>query len=167
MAPVQIQQDLGRAKNALQNYLIQKLLIPNVYLDAEWNGRHVDVLAIDRAGSGDVHAAYIVYQGTDVEGALDTVFANSPDHHFPHYLYSAVVNDGKFPISDRVVRKALADDGVGRVGILLVDLLNDPPTVDALLKAERFRSSKEIVQLADKFVATHTPNWQIPDEDRL
>jgi hypothetical protein len=164
-------QDFGRAKNALQDYFIRKLLIPKIYLDAEWNGKIVDVLAIDRAGVGDVHAAYIVYLGSDVENALETVLAQPRDHYMPHFLYSAVVNRGtdspRLVLPEQALQKSVAEDGVGRVGILYVDLNQEKEPVQVVLKAERFRSSKEIVALTDKFVAEHTPNWQIPDEDRL
>ncbi len=104
MSSIQMVHGLGRAKNAVQDYLIHKLLFPKVYLDAEFNGKKVDVLAIDREGTGDVHAVYIVYQGTDVDNALETVVANSiapppPARILPHFLYAAVVNNAPAPAS--------------------------------------------------------------------
>lgn len=172
MSSIQMVHGVGRAKNAVQEYLIHKLLFPKVYLDAEFNGKKVDVLAIDREGTGDVHAVYIVYQGTDVENALETVVANivapSPlARILPHFLYAAVVNNGpganKYVPSEQILQKSLAEDGVGRVGILYVDLTEDDPKfqVRVVLKAERFRSSKEIIELADRYVAEHTPNWEV------
>jgi len=163
---------LGRAKNAVQDYLTHKLLYPKIYLDAEFNGKKVDVLAIDREGTGDVHAVYVVYQGTDVENALETMVANivtppPPAKILPHFMYAAVVNNGpgasKYVPSEQIVQKSFAEDGVGRVGILYVDLCEDDPKfeVRVILKAERFRSSKEIVELADRFVAENPPNWEV------
>jgi hypothetical protein len=171
MMPIQMLHGLGRAKNAVQDYLIHKLLFPKVYLDTEFNGVNVDVLAIDRAGAGDVHAVKIVYQGADVENALETVIANirnpPPARIIPHFVYAAVVNDGpsatKFIPSEQIIQRSLAEDGVGRMGILYVDLTADEPKVEPILKAERFRSSKEIVELADRYVAEHTPNWEVRD----
>jgi hypothetical protein len=60
----------------------------------------------------------------------------------------------------------LAPDGIGRVGILYVDLSEDEARfqVRVLLKAERRRSSKEIFEIADQFMATHTPNWENREE---
>ena len=174
MSSIQMMHDLGRgrAKNAVQDYLIHKLLFPKIYLDAEFNGKKVDVLAIDREGTGDVHAVYIVYQGTNVENALETVVANivappPPAKILPHFLYAAVVNNGpgasKYVPSEQIIQRSFAEDGVGRMGILYVDLCDDDPKfqVRVILKAERFRSSKEIVELADRFVAEHTANWEI------
>ena len=166
-------QDLGRAKNALQDYLIRKLLIPKVYLDAEWNGIPVDVLAIDRAGVGDVHAVKIVPpQGRFIEdGAVvligrlvfDSIngFKSLPSH----YRYIAVVSDDpstrRFDPADLVIQESFAEDGVGRVGVLYVDLSENDPSIRVILKPERFRSSREIIDLADRYVAEHTANWEI------
>lgn len=172
MTEVQERQQRGRAMNAVQEFLVHRLLFPKVYLGAEFNGKKVDVLAIDREGTGDVHAVYIVYQGADVENALETVVANAvtpptPARILPHFLYAAVVNDGpsasKYVPSEQIIQRSFAEDGVGRMGILYVDLCEDDPKfqVRPLLKAERFRSSKEIVELADRFVAEHTPNWEL------
>jgi hypothetical protein len=164
------EQDLGRAKNFIQEFLVHKLLFPKVYLDADWNGKKVDVLAVDRAGSGDVHAVYIVYQGSAVEAALETAIANIGLHDMPHFLYVAVVNNGtktgRYQPPDPVLERSLAPDGIGRVGILYVDLSEDEARfqVRVLLKAERRRSSKEIFEIADQFMATHTPNWENREE---
>ena len=134
---------------------------------------NVAVLAIDREGTGDVHAVYIPYQGTDIENALETVVANiqfSPPQAkiLPHFIYTAIVNNGpgasKCDLSEQIIQKsfALVEDGVGRVGILYVDLTEDEPSVKVILKAERFRSSKELVEMADQFVASHTTaNWEL------
>jgi hypothetical protein len=173
------QQYLGRAMNAVQDYLIQKLLIPKIYFDAEWNGLPVHVLAIDRAGSGDVHAVWFMYLTPgigigDISGLIASKLQEMDEEirSLPsHYRYIAVVSDDpnarKLNLLDAIISKALAEDGVGRVGILYVDLSKNDASVTELLKAERFRSSKALVEMADRFVATHTPNWQIPDEDRL
>jgi hypothetical protein len=172
MNSIQVVHGLGRAKNAVQDYLAFKLLFPKVYLDAEFNGKKVDVLAIDREGTGDVHAVYIVYQGTDVDNALETVVANiitppPPAKILPHFIYAAVVNNGpgasRVVLSEQIIQRSFAEDGVGRVGILYVDLCEYDPKfqVRVLLKAERFRSSKELVELADRFVAEHTANWEV------
>lgn len=168
MISIQMAHGLGRAKNAVQAYLTRKLLFPKVYLDQVFNGREVDVLAIDREGTGDVHAVNIVYQGTDVEGALEQVAASigiPPARIVPHFIYAAVVNNGpgarRYVPSEQIITKSFAEDGVGRMGILYVDLTEDDPTVQIILKAERFRSSKEIVDLADRFVAEHAPNWEV------
>lgn len=172
MISVQMAHGLGRAKNAVQDYLTHKLLFPKIYLDAQFNGKKIDVLAIDREGTGDVHAVSIVYQGTDVESALDVVAANigiPPAVVVPHFIYAAVVNNGpgasRYVPSEQIIQRSFAEDGVGRMGILYVDLCDDDrrSQVRVVLKAERFRSSKQIVELADRYVAEHPANWEVRD----
>jgi hypothetical protein len=167
-----IQHNLGRAKNALQDYLIRKLHIPKVYLDAEWNGTVVDVLAIDRVGVGDVHAIRLVPPfGRYIEDGAMTKIAQSISGSIQdlmsipsHYRYFAVLSgdpdNRKFSPTEELQFKSFADDGVGRVGILYVDFTIEPP-VEVKLKAERFRSSKEITELADQYVADHVANWEV------
>ena len=226
MIELQAQQEIGRAKNAIQDYLIRKLLLPKVYLDADWGGATVDVLAIDRGGVGDVHAVRIVFGALQPAAAdiLETVKAlEAIPSHFRYV--AAVVSDllsrryesiepvlqaadrsererrafnwmqfreivSQYPrlfkettfdnlplhIQDwfkrnqeenaqilDILRETLAKDGVGRVGLLLVDVDSaaEGPEIRILLKPERFRSSKEIVELADQYVASHTANWEV------
>jgi hypothetical protein len=169
MIQTDMQQELGRAKNALQNYLIHKLLIPKVYLDAEWNGEKVDVLAIDRAGSGDVHAVRMVLDENNGENIIWNVLKNVRQFHSfsSHYRYVAAICGSPHSrqahecYEENAIRESFAMDGVGRIGILYVDLTVDDPKVQVILKAERFRSSKELVEMADQFVAAHTANWEV------
>jgi len=169
--------DLGRAKNSVQSFLIRKLLIPKVYLDVDWNGWKVDVLAIDRAGAGDVHAVRLVSwerghtddhgRSSFLEKAVAAQVSNFAG--FPgHFRYLAIVcsEPDKRPwIPSRGIKnQSLAADGVGRLGILYVDVTDEESSVEVLLKPERFRSSREIIEIADRFVAEHTPNWEVRDE---
>jgi hypothetical protein len=172
MIEMEARLELGRARNALQEFFAHKLIFPKIYFDAEFNGKNVHVLAIDREGTGDVHAAYVIYQGDDVEGALQTIVANvkvSPTAAavVPHFLYGVVVSHStdakKYVPPPEILRDSLAEDGVGRMGILSVDLSEDDvrSQVRTVLKAERFRSSKQLVEMADRFVAEHIANWEV------
>jgi hypothetical protein len=169
-----LQHFLGRAKNAVQSFLIRKLLIPKVYMDADWDGWSLDVLAIDRAGVGDVHGVrlltwepghrdnrgYSSYLERMASAAL-TDFAGFPGH----FRYLAVVcfekNKERWRPSKAIMNQSLAADGVGRVGLLFVDVAEDDAPVEVLLKPERFRSSKQILELTDRYVAEHTANWEV------
>lgn len=174
---LQIEHYLGRAKNAVQDFLVHKLLYPKVYLDVDLDGRKVDVLAVDRVGAGDVHGVrlvlwepghgddhrYSAYLEKTVAAAI-TEFVGFPGH----FRYLAVVcsepKKQQWVPSPGIKDQALAPDGVGRAGILYLDITEEDPTVKVLLRAERFRSSKEIVELADRFVAEHTANWEYREE---
>jgi hypothetical protein len=174
MPEVQVQQDLGRAKNAIQDFLIRKLLYPKVYLDADWSGLHVDVLAIDRTGVGDVHAVRLVSWepghrdnhgwSAFLERRVPEVmleFANFPGQ----FRYVAVVctepNKQRWIPGKPSLNRSLAPDGVGRIGILYADVTEQDPRVDVLLKPERFRSSSQIADIADQYMAANQANWEL------
>jgi hypothetical protein len=161
--------------NVVQEFPVSKLLFPKVYLDAEFDGMKVDALAVDRSGSGDVHAVRMVNRGPGryIEDGIMVQLAGKVHESMvelrafrSHYRYVAAVNDEPdtrmFKQGDDIARESLAEDGVGRIGILYVDLTEDDPKyrVRVVLRAERFRNSKEIVELADQFVAAHTANWE-------
>lgn len=171
---LEIQHNSGRAKNAIQSFFIRKLLIPKVYLDAKWDGWNLDVLAIDRAGVGDVHGVklvhweagrldnngYSIFLETTVQSAIRDFIEFTG-----HFRYLAVVcaepNKQRWIPHEATKNLSLAADGVGRIGILYVNVANENAEVEVLLKAERFRSSKEVIDLADNFVASHTANWEV------
>ncbi len=180
MTEEQIRQDLGRAKNAVQEFLRNRLLVPKIYLDAEWNGERVDVLAIDRAGVGDVHVVRLVsvtgeeqedWQYLVIKAAILANEEGQPLKNLPlidlpmQFRYVALVSFTpglkRFDPTPELARRMLKDDGVGRIGILTVDMSADEPSVQIVLKPERFRSSKEITEFADRYIAEHTPNWEI------
>jgi hypothetical protein len=174
---LQVEHYRGRAKNALQDYLVRKLLYPKVYLDADWDGGKLDVLAVDRAGVGDVHGVRLVLWEpghTDDHGysaylekavaATVTEFVGFRGH-FRYLAVICTVPDKQQWIPSKGLKsQCLAADGVGRLGLLYVDVTEEDSEVKVLLKAERFRSSKEIVELSDRFVAEHTANWEYRDE---
>src|SRR5271166_2258376 len=54
-----LRQQKGRAVNAVAEVLQKKLLVPNIYLEPHSHPLAVDVLAVDRAGAGDLHAVLI------------------------------------------------------------------------------------------------------------
>ncbi len=171
---LQTQHYLGRAQNAVQTFLVRSLLIPKVYLGADWYGRHIDVLAIDRAGSGDVHGVRLVpcdprqrdSHGHSylLEKAVLTAIQEFSDFpiHFRYLTIVCIEPDKQQWIPSRgVENQSLAPDGVGRVGLLYVNVAERDTDVKVLQKPERFRSSKQIVALTDQFVAEHTANWEV------
>jgi hypothetical protein len=176
MTSLSEQQQLGRAKNVMSDYLTRKLLVPKIYFDANWNSEPIDLLAIDRAGVGDVHAVRMINRKQSVE-----IGSGEPIHTFERvqeyvqkfktlpcqYRYIAVINsrpyDSAFGPGESVKTETFAEDGVGRIGILYLDLSKEDPTVKEILKAERFRSSQEILTLTDEYVAHHTADMEFRD----
>jgi hypothetical protein len=170
-------QQLGRAQNAVSVYLTRKLVVPKIYLDAHWNQEPIDLLAIDRAGVGDVHAVRMITRELNSEigkgGESVRTIARTGEyvqqmHSFPcQYRYVAVVSNLSYGLTHKFSvafkKETFAEDGVGRIGILFVDVAGDDPKVDEIIKPERFRSSKQILDLTDEYVATHTANMEYRD----
>ncbi len=179
MIELDVRQELGRAKNAIQDYLIRKLLVPKIYLDAKWCDEHVDVLAIDRAGVGDVHVVRILPQAPELtpHPANETILVSGNQivnealtdmSVLPgHYRYLAALVPGSrskdYHLASTLLQKTLATDGVGRIGILFVDLAGSEFGVNSVVKPERYRSTPQMVEIADKYVATNQANWEVRD----
>ena len=159
MPEVQSRQDIGRAKNAVQDFLIRKLLYPKVYLDADWNGTHVVRLVPWELGHRDNHgwSAFLERRVPEVMQE----FAAFP----AQFRYVAVVctepNKQRWIPGKPSLSQSLAPDGVGRIGILFVDVTEQDPRVDLLLKPERFRSSSQITDIADQYMAANQANWEV------
>ena len=175
MSKVQ-QRQLARAKNSLLTFFERKLSVPRIYLDAEWDGHHVDVLAIDRDGVGDVHIARTYARPYESNGLL-AVGAEGPRigeiaaemrSISAQYKYVVAVDVAlgrrgpKFEPPAGLLDILYADDGLGRVGILQVDCYSeDIPEIHVSLQPERFRA--RVSELADLYVQKHQADWEIRD----
>lgn len=169
---------LGRAKNAVLAFLEHHLSIPKIYIDAKWAGQDVDVLAINRDGVGDVHAALLFTRQYFPEGGLNIVqekddilsvldrFSLLPAQY--KYAVGVDVQYGQVcrPYSPppMMLDKFFSLDGLGKVGFLRVELPRDDdpaeePTVTLDIKPERFRA--KIAKLADEYVQQHEADWEI------
>jgi hypothetical protein len=174
MTRTNVQQQLGRAKNALLSFLEHRLYIPKIYLDAEWDGHHLDVLAIDRDGSGDVHAVLLfamehssglqreLEDRLESETALVAAFAGVQAHY--KYIACALLDAeaGEFSGSRsyHAVGDLLAPDGIGRIGFITVEQFDKPePKVTLDVRPERFRA--KVAKLADNYIVSHEADWQI------
>jgi hypothetical protein len=164
---------LGRAKNAVLDFLEQSLSIPKIYIDAEWDGHRVDVLAINRDGVGDVHVVLLFPRAYFDDGSFDMVrhakaieglierFQEIP----AQYKYVAAVetknlNGAPFGVSAGLMDRSFSPDGIGRVGFITVDApLEGAPQVKIEVKPERFRA--KIAKLADEYVQQHEADWEI------
>jgi hypothetical protein len=168
---------IGRAKNALLSFFEQRLSVPKIYLDADWEGQKVDVLAIDRAGVGDVSVALIRHPDANPRDIIQKL------HSFPaHFKYWVGVHDfGKPTEESRTLKQRFqsasmqrvehsqlandpalfAEDGVGRIGQIVVDLSGGRSIVTMTISAERFRSNQHIYDLADAFASGHTADFEV------
>lgn len=165
---------MGRAKNAVLEFLENRLIVPKIYLDADWGGQRVDVLAIERDGVGDVHAVllfnhrYFRIAGTDklheweMEEKLLARFATIS----AQFKYIGAVDSESekkqtnFQLASSVSEKTFSPDGLGRTGFLKIDVpTKGEPEVKMEIRPERFRA--KIAKLADEFVQQHEADWEI------
>jgi hypothetical protein len=144
-----------RAAMAVAQFLFKQLIVPKVYLHAAWPRRtaEVDVLAIDRAGTGDVHVVEVKFSIRDATVAIEQL-VRVPGH----FKYLAVVGSGNFRISEGVL---YSPDGVGRVGVIRLDDAQQNLTALLTVRPERFRMDPSYVAAADKFVRGHKADLEI------
>ncbi|MHB1675305.1 MAG: hypothetical protein ACYCSP_13755 [Acidobacteriaceae bacterium] len=177
MSPLTNEQVIGRAKNAMLSFFEQRLSVPKIYLDADWEGKKVDVLAIDRAGVGDVSVALVVKtQGSSPLPKLLSSFdldLLQKLHSLPaHFKYLVAISEDASTWGNPELRQVLpkilpqlhklfADDGVGRIGLILIGLGDERPNFLASFPAERFRSNQHIYDLADAFASSHTADFEV------
>jgi hypothetical protein len=171
-------QQIGRAKNATLAFLERRISVPKIYIDALWDGQHIDVLAIDRDGVGDVHAVllfvrtYVSDDQLDLEGperseeektirVLIERFKSIP----ANYKYIGAVDTKDHRIIPRfqinIDESLFSPDFIGRIGLLHIIATPkvEEPIVDFRLKPERFRA--KIAKLADEYVQQHEADWEI------
>jgi|SRR5271163_648934 hypothetical protein len=168
------ERQLGRAKNAVLTFLENKLIVPKIYLDADWDGRHVDVLAIERDGAGDVHAVLLFanHSSGEAENVVDYLTKAIPPLidrllQIPaQYKYIASVDvvpnggDALPGLPHAIVEQSFSPDGVGKMGFLAIEFLpGQEPEARIVFRAERFRA--KIAKLADEYVQQHEADWEI------
>jgi hypothetical protein len=138
------------SKDAVASWLARKLIVPKVFFNPPWPSRHsqVDVLAVDRAGAGDIWIAEVrvgIAAGQDAIAQLIQLPA--------HYKYVAIAKPGPYQPEPRTL---YSRSGMGRVGILLVE--ENPENrvvVVESIPAERFRVEPAAIKQIDRFTATH------------
>lgn len=162
----------GRMANVMADLLRKQLYVPNVFLNPKISGvPQVDVLAVDRAGSGDLHAVEIkIVFIFPTRSQLRTLL--KPLKALPfHYKYLALPGFS----TDLSDSKKFADyselfdeSGIGRVGIISFDhnILQESSAIDAdsvalTVRPERFRVRGEKLAAIEKFLAKAKPDMEV------
>jgi len=146
--------------NAVADFLRSQLRVPNVYIDPSGAGlSRIDVLAADAAGSGDIHAVEIKLLTTPTGTTQIRLFVELAKMMPAHFKYLALP---KNITNIKADLRLFADDGIGRVGILLVSESDDQvPTVDLAIKPERFRiDASELTQI-ERFLSRTQPDMYV------
>ena len=149
----------GRLKNATAEFLQRRLIVPKIFLDAAWpRYHHIDVLAVDRSGAGDIHIAEVKASFAAVYDAVPNLMTLPA-----HYKYVATFEDSTIQRLDE--SRLYAPDGVGRIGIILIAERPDDKSLQARLfvAPERFRLENKYWSEVDAFLASSTPDMEIRD----
>jgi hypothetical protein len=156
----------GRALNAVADLLRRRLSVPNIYLEPPSSLVRADVLAVDRAGGGDLHAVEINIQSDlmPVEDERDHT-SNPRDvderykawySKFAKRLESIHRQVMSMPVHFRYLALPAASfdlafgelthfglfpkDGIGRLGIITItERENESPFAELAVVPERFR----------------------------
>jgi hypothetical protein len=168
---------VGRAKNALLSFFEQRLSVPKIYLDADWQGEKVDVLAIDRAGVGDVSVAIVLEtKGTSPYSEFLEPYRSDMRQKLlalpAHFKYLVTITQDSSALEKTRFGQGLleslskipsmfAEDGVGRIGVISVDFRSERPSISVPISAERFRSNQNIYDLAEAFAASHAADFEV------
>jgi hypothetical protein len=148
------------AKDAVARYLARRLIVPRVFFEAAWpdEARRVDVLAIDRAGKGDVHVVEVKEEAESLANVM-AVLPNAP----AHFVWIAIPSTSdvcqelsSLP-SDMVLRP---QEGMGRIGVMEVFSVSPNSLgVRVPISPERFRgpTSKDV----DAFTAEHEADVKV------
>ena len=149
----------GRLRNAAAEFLQQRLIVPKVFLEAAWpNYRHVDLMAVDRAGAGEIHVVEVKAGSESVHEAVSDLMSIPA-----HYKYVATFGSPSLQqLSESIL---YAPDGMGRVGLIgIAERPSDKSlTARLLIAPERFRLEKKYWQDVDAFLASSVPDLEIRD----
>jgi hypothetical protein len=138
------------SKDAVASWLARKLIVPKVFFNAPWPSKraHVDVLAVDRAGAGDIWIAEVTVGTTAAMGAVAQLMQLPA-----HYKYLAIAKLGPYQLEPQTL---YSPSGMGRLGILLVEENSDNRIVVAeSIPAERFRVEPAAIKQIDRFTASN------------
>ncbi len=175
------QLQLGRGKNAVLAYFQSRLSVPKIYLTAIWNGLEIDVLAMDRDATGDIHVVLLfpskyfadpdkpdIASQMRQEQTLVERLSLVPAHY--KYICALEMNADRVGYkvsqtpSPMFLQTSFHPDGVGRIGYLSVDIAADGPfdiaaETKVLVKPERFRAA--VFKLAIDYVQQHPADWEL------
>jgi hypothetical protein len=161
----------GRIVNVIASLLRKQLQIPNIYLSPRIPGvDDVDILAVDRGGSGDLHAVDIkIAAKLSSPAQRRAIFQGLKASPF-HFKYLAVP---VFSIENSGLDFATFSDlfdesGIGRIGVLFFDSsifdassTSSDSSVKILTTPERFLVRGEKLVAVEKWLAKAKPDMEV------
>jgi hypothetical protein len=152
------QQRVARARNVVADFLFRQLIVPKIFFEASWpnRSRRVDVLAVDRSGSGEIHAVEVKV-GTRLADLEETIakLMQVP----AHFKYLALFENKNYRPDSHIL---YAPDGMGRIGVIQVKE-DGAGNLEAeiTVRPERFKLDSSIFKMIDRFTASRPANLEI------
>jgi hypothetical protein len=147
----------GRVINSVASYLRSHLRVPNVYIEPKASFlKRVDVLAVDAAGSGDLHAVEIKLFHAPPGVAMFKQYIEEVKAIPAHFKYVAMPHNGG---SLSLGAQLFAADGIGRIGLFLFAQSDDSfPAVELAIKPERFRMQESDLLRVEHYLESTKPD---------
>jgi hypothetical protein len=166
-----LRQREGRAINAVAELLRRTLSVPNIYLEPPAAVIDADVLAVDRAGAGDLHAVEIKLIGagqaltprTRLLQIIASVYRRVMSAP-AHFRYLALPASHLDVLHGDLSRLGLyAQDGIGRLGIIAITENGvQSPTAQMVFTPERFRvDPAKLKAIETKLLAKSRPDIEV------
>src|SRR5271170_1110932 len=155
----------GRAINAVAEFLrygFPKLRVPNIYLEPRIHLLSgVDILAVDRAGSGDLHVVEIKELANVKSSVQFDRYLESLKKWPAHFKYIAIPRSSD-PEQFISQTKLFAKNGIGRIGVILLEENGtDLPKVTLFSPAERFSVDGDSMQKIEKPLSKRKPDIEV------
>jgi len=147
-----------RARDAVAECLIRRLTIPNIYFDVRWprGAKEVDILAVDRAGSGDVHVIDVNHHLSAAVDSVPELLSVPSQFKWTAFYVDTLTAEAEKTLKDRLY----AFKGMGRVGVITIARTGaDDLGANVSVKAERFPGNfhREVTE----FTASVEPDIQL------
>ena len=154
------EQQESRAKSAVAEFLSRQLIVPKVFFNAHWPDRRseVDVMAVDRSGTGEVHVVEVKVGTSALApanlGNVIAILMRVP----AHFKYLALFGSQNYRPAQHVL---YAPDGMGRVGVILVkENTSGDLFCEFYVRPERFRFDATYKSV-DRFTATRPADIEV------
>lgn len=163
----------GRAINAVAELLRRTLSVPNIYLEPPAALIAADVLAVDRAGAGDLHAVQIKLSEAPIAAILNPLSARQEmvksAHRklmsmAAHFRYLAIPAESFDVVRSELSQLGLyAEDGIGRLGMITITEKGaDSPVAEVVLAPERFRvEPAKLKAIETRLLAKSRPDIEV------
>jgi hypothetical protein len=147
-----------RAREPVAQCLIRRLIVPRVYFGAKWPHADspVDVLLIDRDGTGDAHLVTVRRTAEDALREVDTLLHRTK----APFRWIALLRGTDDDAVARVINshELFLDASPGRVGIIEIVEMRGDLGANIRVRAERF--ADPVYAAARRFSKDHEANIQ-------